>query len=915
MRSKAVRRCPGAATIQVLMWMLTLMPASFLVAAKKTTTKLLSNNNNAAFFKFDGRVSNQTQYTNECSEELLPDDDSDDPDITDSFISTKDYTNYLHNLRSSICIEYRLSCLYTEFNELNVDLQGLFANASFTASLADVEEYMYKSNELSSKQLIGIDTSVKNAVGIVRKFCSDLYELLMEFQYIVLVVDDAAIPTATPSVALSAIFSDNEPSVVPTLWPSITDDNDTVSPSVVTTVIPPSPGAATTLYPTTMPTTTPSTVAKLPSVTPSISPSKGNVEESIYPTVTPSTTPSATPSVTPSSSPSTSPMHNDEISSTPSTTPSSAPSVFYSNVPSSVVPTSIVINTSPPSELPTSIYVKPTYMPSIAATTTSFSPSKNPSAFPTVSPSMFPSLVEPTSTTSRPSLGPTILSPVTGSPIFAGTIQNTTFHYIIELNRDIAREDIRSGSNNSVLVDITGAIVSLLSDSDAVYSGARRVLLPRSEFSLVELLSIKVSHDDLFKKDCYETEEELSDRSYFVVISTIRAYCRAGVNGNDLVSTLMENSMSPISQSFEIATNNEDIASITYRGIGVYERTSVSNVTGNDDANGDNDNEISMWWSIGLIAAAVCLPSGLVMYAYVNKRRKDQQQSRQADHGNDCEIHDDEIGGGVAASTYIEEGKDGYSIYDCDDAPTPLNKPLDVIYDYGDDDDSFAPQYTSAAPSIDLSKNKEEATKPKNAVQEAIRKKHMLLMKNQVSQELNRISPADMNDIDALLELYVGREDELMEMLSSMGRRSESGRAFEKSTSSLYISSEEETSSAHSSEATSSSSGNGSVSVTFKGPVVVRDQSHRSVTSEGQNVCLAIDEAIDQGDWKDVEEKAAYLDRLSSSEIRKESSSRDGMSFSSSDTEKKRLLEGYLVGDNWGALIANFSFDAPSPKA
>ena len=63
-----------------------------------------------------------------------------------------------------------------------------------------------------------------------------------------------------------------------------------------------------------------------------------------------------------------------------------------------------------------------------------------------------------------------------------------------------------------------------------------------------------------------------------------------GVDGNELVSTLMENSMSPISQSFEMATNNEDIASITYRGIGVYERTSVSNVTGNDDANGDNDN-------------------------------------------------------------------------------------------------------------------------------------------------------------------------------------------------------------------------------------------------------------------------------------------------------------------------------------
>eukprot|EP00816_Leptocylindrus_hargravesii_P010670 CAMPEP_0196807060 /NCGR_PEP_ID=MMETSP1362-20130617/7004_1 /TAXON_ID=163516 /ORGANISM="Leptocylindrus danicus, Strain CCMP1856" /LENGTH=343 /DNA_ID=CAMNT_0042180813 /DNA_START=396 /DNA_END=1427 /DNA_ORIENTATION=+ len=342
-------------------------------------------------------------------------------------------------------------------------------------------------------------------------------------------------------------------------------------------------------------------------------------------------------------------------------------------------------------------------------------------------------------------------------------------------------------------------------------------------------------------------------------------------------------------------------------------------MTSNDDANEDNDNEISMWWSISLIVVAVCVPSGLVMYAYTNKRRKDQQQSRQTDHGHDdCEIHDGEVGG-VATSTYIEEGKHGYRIYDCDDATTSMNKLLDVIHDDDDDDDddeSFAPQYTSAAPSIDLSKNKEQATKPNNAVQDAIRKKHMLLMKNQVSQELDRISPADVNDIDALLEVYMGREDELLEVLSSMDRRSESGRAFEKSTSSLYISSEEEMSSAHSSEVTSSSIGNGSISDTFKGPAVVRDQSHRSMNSEGQEVCLAIDEAMDQGDWKDVEEKAAYLDRLASSEIirKEESSFQDGISFRSSDNEEKRLLEGYLVDDNWEALIANYSFDAPSRK-
>lgn len=231
------------------------------------------------------------------------------------------------------------------------------------------------------------------------------------------------------------------------------------------------------------------------------------------------------------------------------------------------------------------------------------------------------------------------------------------------------------------------------------------------------------------------------------------------------------------------------------------------------------------------------------MYAWIRKRRNDQQ-SLHTDNGRDNEIE-------VVVSTLIEEGREGYSIYDHDDAPALLSK----ISEGGD---LSEPRNNDAAPSKKMVHEEKVATQPENAVQGAIRKKKLQLMKQQVSQQLDRISPADMNDVDALLELYEGGETELMETLSSMTKRSESSKVFEKS--SLYISSEEETSSAYSSEVVSISSGPASLNLTEPAQ---RNPSCKSMTSEGREICLAIDQAMSQDEWKDVEEKAAHLDRIS----------------------------------------------------
>ena len=555
---------------------------------------------------YDGRgvvvaVSNQIlEYTNECSEVLRND--------TDDFITATDYTDYLHGLRTSTCIGYRLDCeyMYVDFNELNVQLQGVFANASFTSSLAYFDDYdnSMKNADVdieqpNNQQLFGIDLSVKNnAMGVVSKLCMDLFDLLVEFQYIVagaedtttsqpstgatvavFVKDDNAAPSIAPTEEEEESYSNNEPSVVPTLWPSTA--NNASPESYVPTLWPSMPNDNTTAaastasllsadnnpsvstspsytptYPTSKPTTTPSngvtltTTGVTPSVTPSNSPINDGDDSSTYPTVTPSTTPSSTPSATPSVMPSRAPS-----TSPSSTTPSMRPVIAPNYVPTdavaptfqpSSVPSSLHSTTSSPSVEPTmmpssgatlspsivltksvtptvlrsanptaktamvpsfeptmspsfaptfSSLVKPTAMPSNTAT---LSPSKIYSALKTASPSMFPSMVEPIS---RPNLSD---PGVTNSPIFVGQRVNTTFHYIIELNRNITRDEIISGSNNSVLMDLTKASVSILSNSEDIYSSTR-IPLPVTMLSkyterFLIASGIEITQVDFFEK-------------------------------------------------------------------------------------------------------------------------------------------------------------------------------------------------------------------------------------------------------------------------------------------------------------------------------------------------------------------------------------------------------------------------------
>ena len=61
------------------------------------------------------------------------------------------------------------------------------------------------------------------------------------------------------------------------------------------------------------------------------------------------------------------------------------------------------------------------------------------------------------------------------------------------------------------------------------------------------------------------------------------AYFREDTDAIEVVTNLMENSMSPISESFELAANNEDLASVTYLGIGIYELSYVSDASNDDD--------------------------------------------------------------------------------------------------------------------------------------------------------------------------------------------------------------------------------------------------------------------------------------------------------------------------------------------
>eukprot|EP01084_Bolivina_argentea_P014471 27044_1 len=179
------------------------------------------------------------------------------------------------------------------------------------------------------------------------------------------------------TIIMSDDDTTNNPSKIPTKYPSILPtyytNNPSISPSKFPTKSPTiNPSNLPTKYPSKYPSISPS---KYPTISPTKSPNAMPTSETINPSKFPTTNPSVNPSKFPTISPTKNPSINP--SKFPTTNPSVNPSVSPSNYPS-------VSPTKYPTKTPTDFTISPSKNPSI-------SPSQLPSKYPSISPSKYPS--------------------------------------------------------------------------------------------------------------------------------------------------------------------------------------------------------------------------------------------------------------------------------------------------------------------------------------------------------------------------------------------------------------------------------------------------------------------------------------------------------------------------------------------